>query len=176
MSGSSQNSKWCFDPNCTLLSYYRDRKTYKKELSPWSPDFAAIITKTGWKNSAYLVWRTGGFSLTWSKLSKLYMRLIRVDRRVWFEFVEDRGERVTRLSVDPLNIKSKLSNTELRRRFFSNRVVQQWNDLPKEIKNAKSGWLLKKPIHTVETPPVWGLKRRKLIEMSLPDWKIQDFK
>ena len=37
------------------------------------------------------------------------------------EFVEDRG---TRLSVDPLDIKSKLSNTELRRRFFSNRTVQ----------------------------------------------------
>ena len=65
---------------------------------------------------------------------KIVHEIDKVDRRVWFEFVEDRGERVTRLSVDPLNIKSKLSNTELRTRFFSNRIVQQWNDLPKEIK------------------------------------------
>ena len=56
---------------------------------------------------------------------KIVREIDRVDRRVWFEFVGDSGERVTRLSVDPLNIKSNLSNTELRRRFFSNRLVQQ---------------------------------------------------
>ena len=75
--------------------------------------------------------------MTWSKLSKL-IEIDRVDKRVWFKFEEDRGERVTQLSVGPLNIKSKLSNSELRRRFSSNHVVQQWNDIPKEIKNAKS--------------------------------------
>ena len=85
---------------------------------------------------------------------KIVHEINRVDRRVWFEFVEDRGERVTRLSVDFLNIKSKLSKSELRRRFFSNHVVQQWNNLPKEIKKRQIGWLLQKPIHTVETPPV----------------------
>ena len=66
---------------------------------------------------------------------KIVYEINRYERRVWFEFVEDRGERVTRLLVDPLNIKSKLSNTKIRR-FFSNRVVQQRNDLPKEIQNA----------------------------------------
>ena len=85
---------------------------------------------------------------------KIVHEINRVDRRVWVEFVEDRGERVTRLSVDFLNIKSKLSKSELRRRFFSNHVVQQWNNLPKEIKKRQIGWLLQKPIHTVETPPV----------------------
>ena len=55
---------------------------------------------------------------------KIVQEIDRDDRRVWFEFVGDSGERVTLLSVDPLNIKSNLSNTELRRRFFSNRVVQ----------------------------------------------------
>ena len=49
--------------------------------------------------------------MTWSKFSKLNMRLIELYRKVWFEFVEDRGKRVTWLSVDPLNIKSKLSNS-----------------------------------------------------------------
>ena len=42
---------------------------------------------------------------------KIVHEIDRVDRRVWFEFVEDRGKRVTWLSVDPLNIKSKLSNS-----------------------------------------------------------------
>ena len=69
---------------------------------------------------------------------KIVHEIDRVDRRIWFEFAEDGGERVTRLSVDPLNIKSKLSNTELRRRLFSNRVVQQWNNLTEEITNVKS--------------------------------------
>ena len=44
------------------------------------------------------------------KTFKIVHEIDRVDRRVWFEFVEGRGERVTRLLVDHLNIKSKLSN------------------------------------------------------------------
>ena len=61
-----------------------------------------------------------------------------VDRSLWFEFVEDREGRVTRLSVDPLNLKSKRCNTEIRRNFFSNRVVNFWNQIPSSIKNAKT--------------------------------------
>ena len=38
------------------------------------------------------------------------------------EFVEDRG---TRLSVDPLDIKSKLSNTEMRKDFS---LIVQFNN------------------------------------------------
>ena len=45
---------------------------------------------------------------------KIVHEIDNVGRRVWFEFVEDRGERVTRLLVNPLNIKSKLSKTEMR--------------------------------------------------------------
>ena len=81
------------------------------------------------------------------RLKRLRMLSLK-DRRIQFnmvqtfkivhEIVEDRGERVTRLSVDPWNIKSKLFNTELKKRFFSDRLVQQWNDLSKEIKNVKS--------------------------------------
>ena len=36
-----------------------------------------------------------------------------VDRRVWFEFAEDGRERVTRLSGDPLHIKSKEEDSSL---------------------------------------------------------------
>ena len=72
------------------------------------------------------------------EIDRVVHEIDRVDRKSLVEFAVIRGERVTQLSVDPLNIKSKLSNTELKRRFFSNRVVQQWNDLPKELKNSKS--------------------------------------
>ena len=49
---------------------------------------------------------------------KIVHEIDNVGRRVWFEFVEDRGERVTRLLVNPLNIKSKLSKTEMRQLFL----------------------------------------------------------
>ena len=52
------------------------------------------------------------------KTFKIVHEIDRVDRRVWFEFVEGRGERVTRLLVDHLNIKSKLSNRVEKKIFF----------------------------------------------------------
>ena len=81
--------------------------------------------RKGWKNFEYFVWRTGGFS-NWhgpDNLNFTVHKIDKVDRRVWFEIVKDRGEKVKRLSVESLNIKNKLSNTELRRRIFSNPVV-----------------------------------------------------
>ena len=58
---------------------------------------------------------------------------------MWFQFADqNRGERLTRFTADPLNIMIRRSSTEIRRNFFSNRVTQQWNILPAEIKNAKS--------------------------------------
>ena len=61
-----------------------------------------------------------------------------VDRSTWFEFVEEREGRTTRLSEDPLNLKTKRINTEIRRNFFSNRVINSWNKIPSTIKNAKT--------------------------------------
>ena len=62
----------------------------------------------------------------------------KVDHSSWFEFIENRGDRVTRLSGDPLNLKLKRANTEIRRNFFSHRVVNAWNQIPTTIKNART--------------------------------------
>lgn len=44
----------------------------------------------------------------------------------------------TRFYSDPLNILQQRSNLELRKNFFSLRVVEHWNNLPTTIKNASS--------------------------------------
>ena len=44
---------------------------------------------------------------------------------------------ITRTTSDPLNILRKHSNNEVRKNFFSNRVVEKWNSLPAEVKRVK---------------------------------------
>jgi hypothetical protein len=56
----------------------------------------------------------------------------------WFDLVGPDPSRVTRHSQDPLNICRKNPRTEIRRQFFSNRVIDKWNELPSEVKNSRS--------------------------------------
>ena len=62
----------------------------------------------------------------------------RVNRDIWFEFVGPDNPRPTRLTSHHFNIIPKRSRTDPRLNFFSNRVVNSWNALPAEIKDAKS--------------------------------------
>jgi hypothetical protein len=48
------------------------------------------------------------------------------------------GERTTRATSDPWNIRKRPARLEIRRNFFSNRVVEQWNKITAEIKIAKT--------------------------------------
>jgi hypothetical protein len=41
----------------------------------------------------------------------------------------------TRAGADPLNVRPRPANLELRRGFFSNRTVKDWNRIPAAIKN-----------------------------------------
>ena len=61
-----------------------------------------------------------------------------VDHRTWFTLVGNNPARITRDTSDPLNIIRQATRTEIRRHFFSNRVIQHWNDLPSNIKLVKS--------------------------------------
>ena len=64
-----------------------------------------------------------------------------VNRDIWFDLVEPdnpRPTRLTRLTYNQYNIIPKCSRTDPRLHFFSNRVVNSWNALPTEIKDAKS--------------------------------------
>jgi hypothetical protein len=42
---------------------------------------------------------------------------------------------VTRSAADPLNLRQQAARLEIRRNF-SNRVIEGWNEVPSEIKNA----------------------------------------
>ena len=56
----------------------------------------------------------------------------------WFELVGDSARRPTRATQCPLNIVPQRCNLEIRSGFFSNRVVEPWNNLPSELKMART--------------------------------------
>ena len=134
---------------------------YIKELSPWSPDYSNNY-EDRLKELRMLSLKDKWIQFDMVQTFKIVREIDRVDRRVWFEFVGDSGERVTRLSVDPLNIKSNLSNTELRRRFFSNRLVQQWDNLQKKCPKRLAP--LKVNIHSENSASL-------RIKMKETEWK-----
>ena len=69
---------------------------------------------------------------------KLVHNLTNLDRTELFELNSDHERRHTRTSEFPLNIVSKRSNLEIRRHFFSNRIVDTWNCLPNDLKSDRS--------------------------------------
>ena len=69
---------------------------------------------------------------------KIVHGIDRVDRDKWFKMAAEHSQRITRLSADPLNIQAQTSNGEVRRNFFSNRVVETWNNLPSHIKQSRN--------------------------------------
>jgi len=60
-----------------------------------------------------------------------------VSRKTWFDMASD-GQRATRQAADPLNIRPKAARLEIRRNFFSQRVVEKWNSVPAKVKSAES--------------------------------------
>ena len=63
-----------------------------------------------------------------------------VDSSIWFENMEDhRGAGMsTRNSSGLYNVHQHACNSDLRRNFFSQRVVDSWNNLPDSVKQAQS--------------------------------------
>jgi hypothetical protein len=58
-----------------------------------------------------------------------------LDSNQWFERAAD-SVRATRSSANPLNLKVRQGRLEIRRNFFSNRVVNSWNDIPSDIRGT----------------------------------------
>jgi hypothetical protein len=48
------------------------------------------------------------------------------------------AERNTWSTADPLNLRIQPARLEVRRNFFTNRVVEDWNRIPSSLKNAKT--------------------------------------
>ena len=58
-----------------------------------------------------------------------------MEKETWFDMAAQ-GTRLTRLAADPMNVRQRAARLEVRRNFYSNIVVDQWNRLPDELKNA----------------------------------------
>jgi hypothetical protein len=60
-----------------------------------------------------------------------------VNSGTWFQNV-DTSVRMTRSAADPLNMKPQAARLEIRRHFFSNKVVNGWYLIPSELQNART--------------------------------------
>jgi hypothetical protein len=68
---------------------------------------------------------------------KIVRRKENVECETWFHMAcED--VRATRQAADPCNIRLGTAKLEVRRNFFSQRVVTDWNRIPPEIKMSIS--------------------------------------
>ena len=63
-----------------------------------------------------------------------------VSPNIWFQtMAENRGEGIsTRQSKGLFNVLPRASNTLIRKNFFSQRVVEPWNNLPDSVKDAET--------------------------------------
>ncbi len=67
----------------------------------------------------------------------------KVRRETWFSMASG-AERETRQASDPWNIRPQAARLEIRKNFFSQRVISPWNQLPLEIKGAKTASMYRK--------------------------------
>ena len=61
----------------------------------------------------------------------------KVNSDTWFTMARD-GERLTRGNAHLLSLKQQRSRLEVRKNFFSQRVVESWNAIPAVIKDSKN--------------------------------------
>ena len=55
----------------------------------------------------------------------------------WFDLAE-RSVRVTRSTADPLNLRVKHGRLEMRKHFFSIRVIESWNKIPNNVRGVNN--------------------------------------
>ena len=72
-----------------------------------------------------------------AKVYKIITGKDMVNSELWFQKV-DGTERLTRSAADPLNWRPQAARLEVRRNFFSNRTVEDWNKIPSEEENART--------------------------------------
>jgi hypothetical protein len=65
---------------------------------------------------------------------KIIHRKDNVNPESWFQ--KTRGEARTRAAADPLNLRIPVARLEVRKHFFSQRVPEEWNKIPAELKGA----------------------------------------
>ena len=78
------------------------------------------------------------------QVSKILNKVDKVKENILFTRANVNSERVTRLTANPLNLKKKRVNTDVYKNFFSNRVIDLWNNLPDNVKSARNLYIFKK--------------------------------
>jgi hypothetical protein len=76
-----------------------------------------------------------------AQVHKLVNKVDKVDRLQLFSHVQ---EGRTRLAADPLNMRQEPVRTDVRKHFFTQRIINNWNRIPAEIKNVKDVHKFKK--------------------------------
>ncbi len=85
---------------------------------------------------------------------KIVKGVDRVQHDTWFQLANE-GGRATRSADCPLNLRQRAARLEVRRNFFSYRVVENWNKIPCAVKNVKTVSSFKRNYkkHRVELVP-----------------------
>jgi hypothetical protein len=74
---------------------------------------------------------------------KILQRRGGLNPETWFEMAGD-SVRSTRAGADPLNIRVRHGRLDMRRNFFSLRVIEDWNKIPSEVKRLRKSEVFKR--------------------------------
>jgi hypothetical protein len=78
---------------------------------------------------------------------KIVRGIDKVNSEDWFQMAAQ-AERATRSTDGPLSIRPRAARLEVRRNFFSTRVVDSWNQIPCNVKNARNVGMFKRLYRT----------------------------
>ena len=84
--------------------------------------------------------KTRRLKIDMTETFKIVNGFAKVKYDTWFQLYRDIPNlRTTRLNQDPMNLKrSRVCNTDIRNNFFSQRVINNWNLIPANIKKSKT--------------------------------------
>lgn len=78
---------------------------------------------------------------------KIMHKVDNVNPSTWFQSVGLNPVQRTRATDDPMNLVQSRANTDIRKNFFSQRVIYHWNSLPSELKRSRTVNVFKTNLH-----------------------------